>query len=499
MSNMTLDVSDAPAAAPAAAEGASTSSEPAAAMMGVNLDEGGRERQQSVALNDDPLVNKVTAATSFAELQAAVKPLAEWQYAAEQAAGIERAKTYVQGSDKDVLCGFFVSSINEWKIAQPRVLVITHTAYYRVTYSHKYGRIDHYHKTPLSKLRVIEKTAVGLKIYLTEQDGNASIGKKLSGWFSKSKEKDEFEHVREYLPTVPGAFPGGVELCSDVIAACLHKAAELASKLAAAEGGGSAGFAVPTLLTTEGRKQILADRKEAARLEVERVEREAAQKELSDAIAAAKAARDAAPPAPQEGGSTAMKNASALLDKPMKRAKKAVDFPEAEMAAAEALKGELDEVKKERETAERLELERVEREAAQEELREAITACESSRDPSAVVKALKRCKKAVDADAELMTQGEGLKAACDEEKAAAAKAAKEEAAAAKQADKDKAAAAKAEADAAKAAKAAEEAAAKAKAAEEAAAAKPAAEEASAEAAGSTAEPEGEAAAAPAAD
>jgi hypothetical protein len=97
MSNMTLDVSDAPAAAPAAAEGASTSSEPAAAMMGVNLDEGGRERQQSVALNDDPLVNKVTAATSFAELQAAVKPLAEWQYAAEQAAGIERAKTYVQG------------------------------------------------------------------------------------------------------------------------------------------------------------------------------------------------------------------------------------------------------------------------------------------------------------------------------------------------------------------------------------------------------------------
>ena len=209
MSNMTLDVSDAPAAAPAAAEGASTSSEPAAAMMGVNLDEGGRERQQSVALNDDPLVNKVTAATSFAELQAAVKPLAEWQYAAEQAAGIERAKTYVQGSDKDVLCGFFVSSINEWKIAQPRVLVITHTAYYRVTYSHKYGRIDHYHKTPLSKLRVIEKTAVGLKIYLTEQDGNASIGKKLSGWFSKSKEKDEFEHVREYLPTVPGAFPGG--------------------------------------------------------------------------------------------------------------------------------------------------------------------------------------------------------------------------------------------------------------------------------------------------
>ena len=79
-------------------------------------------------------------------------------------AGIQRAKTYVQGSDKDVLCGFFVSSINEWKLSQPRVLVLSRTAYYRVTYSHKYGRIDHYHKTPLNKLRVFEKTATGMKV-----------------------------------------------------------------------------------------------------------------------------------------------------------------------------------------------------------------------------------------------------------------------------------------------------------------------------------------------
>ena len=66
-----------------------------------------------------------------------------------------------------------------------------------------------------------------------------------------------------------------------------------------------------------------------------------------------------------------MKAASALLDKPMKRAK-AVDFPEADMAAADGLKQELDDAKKEREVAERLEQERIEREAAQEELKEAI-------------------------------------------------------------------------------------------------------------------------------
>ena len=550
---------------------------------------------------------------------------------ADQAAGVTRAKTYVQGSDKDVLCGFFVNSINEWKIAQPRVIVLTHSAYYRVTYSHKYGRIDHYHKTPLNKLRVLEKTATGIKIYLTEQDGNASIGKKLSGWFSKKQEKDEFEHVREYLPAVPTSGPG-LELLCDAIAASMHKAAELCSK--SASGGG---FPVPTVLTTDGRKQILADRKEAAKLELERVEREAATKELADAVAAAKATRDAAPPAPEAGGSAAMASASKSLEKPLKRAKKAVDFPaealseaeglkaeldeakkeretaerlererlereaaseelanaveaakesrdakllekplkrakkavdfpadvlgaaetlkadleaekiekdrkEAEdarlelervereaatkeladavaaakatrdaappapeaggsaamasaskslekplkrakkavdfpaeaLSEAEGLKAELDEAKKERETAERLERERLEREAAQAELAQAIAECEESRDPTSVVKALKRAKKAVDADAELITKGEGLKAACDDEKAAAAKAAKDEAAAAKAAAKDEAAAAKAKAEADKAAKAAEEAAAKAAAAAATAEAAPAA-------------------------
>ena len=138
-----------------------------------------------------------------------------------------------------------------------------------------------------------------------------------------------------------------------------------------------------------------------------------------------------------------MKNASALLDKPMKRAKKAVDFPEAEMAAAEALKGELDEVKKERETAERLERERKEREEATAELEKEIEACEASRDPTLLVKSLKRAKKAVDVDGGLIGKGDALKAACDEEKRAAAQAAKEEAAAEAAAKKAAAAEAKA--------------------------------------------------------
>ena len=60
-------------------------------------------------------------------------------------------------------------SINEWKVSQPRVVILTRTAYYRVTYNPKNGKIDHYHKTTLDKLRVLEKTVNGLKVYLTEQ------------------------------------------------------------------------------------------------------------------------------------------------------------------------------------------------------------------------------------------------------------------------------------------------------------------------------------------
>ena len=39
---------------------------------------------------------------------------------------------------------------------------------------------------------MLEKTATGLKVFLTEQDGNTPLGKTMSSWFGKKKEKDEF-------------------------------------------------------------------------------------------------------------------------------------------------------------------------------------------------------------------------------------------------------------------------------------------------------------------
>ena len=90
------------------------------------------------------------------------------------------------------------------QVSQPRVVILTRTAYYRVTYNPKNGKIDHYHKTTLDKVRVLEKTVTGLKVYLTEQDGKTSVSK-MAGWLAtkvgaKEAKSDEFEHVREYPP-----------------------------------------------------------------------------------------------------------------------------------------------------------------------------------------------------------------------------------------------------------------------------------------------------------
>ena len=102
------------------------------------------------------------AARSMEELAEVLEPVQRWSLASDNAQGIKRAKTYIAGADKDVLAGFFVHSINEWRVKQSRVLVLSRSAYYRVSYNAKNGKIDHYHKTPLEKLRVLEKTCAGL-------------------------------------------------------------------------------------------------------------------------------------------------------------------------------------------------------------------------------------------------------------------------------------------------------------------------------------------------
>ena len=87
-----------------------------------------------------------------------------------------------------------------------------------------------------------------------------------------------------------------------------------------------------------------------------------------------------------------MAAAAKMLEKPIKRAKKAVDFPPESLAAAEELKSALEDEQLKRKEAERLERERIEREAASAEVRAEISASTSSRAPAALIKALKRAR-----------------------------------------------------------------------------------------------------------
>ena len=111
-------------------------------------------------------------------------------------------------------------------IWQPRVLILSKTAYYRVSYNAKNGRVDHYHKTPLQQLRVLEKTATGLKVFLTEQDGAGGPKK----WFGKmagmvvTKEKNEFQHAREYCPVPLKNNEPSADVFVDILAAAFAKA-----------------------------------------------------------------------------------------------------------------------------------------------------------------------------------------------------------------------------------------------------------------------------------
>ena len=105
-----------------------------------------------------------------------------------------------------------------------------------------------------------------------------------------------------------------------------------------------------------------------------------------------------------------------LLSAPMRRAKRAVEVNPALLEKAEQLKTTLEEEIKENERLARLERERVEREAATEELQTAIEGAKESRDATALSKPLKRAKRAVDLDPELIKQGDALKVELEEEK-----------------------------------------------------------------------------------
>jgi hypothetical protein len=201
----------------------------------------------------------------------------------------------------------------------------------------------------------------------------------------------------------------------DIIAASFAKAAELLHK-SLPNGGGP--FVPPAVVTTHERKQILWERKAAARAEEERYEREAAEAELRSAVAVATASRDREPKTSGEINHT-------VLARPLRRARRAADADTALIDEAEQLQIELEEELRARLQAERMERERVEREAAVAELEAAMAYATTSRDNGSLSRAIKRARKAVEVPSELILRGEDLKMEIDAEKKAEREAAEE--------------------------------------------------------------------------
>ena len=137
--------------------------------------------------SSESLVDAISTASTTAALAEALREVEQWQWTSDQEAGMKRCKTYVP--EQPALAAFYVSSVNEWKLLQPRVLVLTSSSYFRVKYDPKSGKVEHcrstirqsrlkrhhspslvgckvehYRKTPLRDVLSLEKTAGGRKI-----------------------------------------------------------------------------------------------------------------------------------------------------------------------------------------------------------------------------------------------------------------------------------------------------------------------------------------------
>jgi len=146
-----------------------------------------------------------------------------------------------------------VGAINEWGVEQPRVLLLSPTAYYRVKVEG--GNVQAV-RVPLDKLTRIEVTRGTVKISALEPLKDAATGRWLSSAVAVSSvaaslwneirsgdrpppdEVTEFETTREYRPYAQLLPSEAVA----AVAASLFKAAEL---LNAARGG--ADFRVPPM------------------------------------------------------------------------------------------------------------------------------------------------------------------------------------------------------------------------------------------------------------
>ena len=201
----------------------------------------------------------IPKATTLQGLIEALDPVQGWEYEPEQSVDMRKARAHVgEGPyrmDAHVLTAFFVGAINEWGMEQPRVLLLSTTAYYRVKVE---GGNVSVVRVPLEKLTRLEATRGTLRVTALEPLADAAAGRWLSSATAVSRvaaslfeeirtgvrpppDTSEFESTREYRPYAQ-------LLPAEAIAAlgaALSKAAELANGVE--EARGRAGFKWPRM------------------------------------------------------------------------------------------------------------------------------------------------------------------------------------------------------------------------------------------------------------
>lgn len=205
----------------------------------------------------------IRSAVDLERLSAALDPVNGWEYEPEQTLAMRCARAHVSEGmyrmDQHALVTLFVGAINEWGMEQPRVLLISTTAYYRVKVEG--GNVEAV-RVPLDKLTRIECTRGTIKISAMEPLKDAAAGRWLSSATAVSSvasslwseirsgvrpppdETTEYETTREYRPYAQVLPTEAVA----TLAAALQRTAEL---LNASRGGNS--FRVPEVEGTPER------------------------------------------------------------------------------------------------------------------------------------------------------------------------------------------------------------------------------------------------------
>ena len=133
-----------------------------------------------------------------------------WKDSGDEQSSLTRCTQYISGlcdPGVRVVKSWHVRTINEWNVEQDRVLVLTSTHIYRVSYDAKYGRIQGYKKMAMEKIiNVLVDPARpdGMKLLTQEDD----MQKNMFSMFASKKPASSFEPIFEriYYVTMPANF-----------------------------------------------------------------------------------------------------------------------------------------------------------------------------------------------------------------------------------------------------------------------------------------------------